>query len=126
MLKPHCSNFRRIGVKFSDFYSSSYPIGNTVQIIKNLTFCKIRIFYQIEFFKSVVTLKIGTRSPKFNPVFYLSQLYKQSLVQNRKLVQEIGCKQCFWSKYDILSAYVTLKIGLGHQNLITSYPLPMM
>ena len=82
--------------------------------------------YKAQFFSlnSVVTLKIGSRSPNSDQIVYLSQWYNTwSSVWIHHLVQEVWCRQDFV----LLSNYWTFKVpmwpwkwGHGHQNLITS------
>ena len=60
---------------------------------------------------SVVTLKIRSRSPKSDQIFKPSQHYNiWSLARMRHLVQEIWCRQAFWSKFYSFYSVVTLKI----------------
>ena len=48
--------------------------------------------------------------------------HAKSLARINYLVQELGCRQAFLSKFDIQSAGVTLKMCQGHQNLIIFAP----
>ena len=67
-----------------------------------------------------VTLKMGSRSPKSNQFFYMSQHCRcASLVKIYSFLQEIGCGQAIFQQSKP-SCDLT-KWGQGHQNLISSF-----
>ena len=61
----------------------------------------------------MVTLKIGPRLPKSDKDFCIDANFTiHKVLSIQPLTEEKGCRQVvFRSKYDILSAYVTLKMG---------------
>ena len=61
-----------------------------------------------------MTLKMGSRSPKSNQFFFMSQQYSCA-----GLVKIHRADKPFFNN---LSPCVTLKWGQGHQNLISSFP----
>ena len=72
----------------------------------------------------MVTLKIWSRSQKSNQTFKPSQHYNDPSFGSRERVQT----SFFWSKFENFKVLVwPWKCGQkGHQNLITSFPLPIM
>ena len=65
-----------------------------------------------------VTLEMGSRSPKSNQFFFKSQQYScASLITNHPFLHEIGCRQAIFQQSKPLC-----DLGLGNQNLISSFP----
>ena len=67
-----------------------------------------------------VTLKMGSRSPKFNQFLSMSEQYRcTSLGKIHPFILEIGCRQAIFKHSEPLWPW---KLGQGHQNLISYYP----
>ena len=68
-----------------------------------------------------VTLKIRSRSPKPIQLFIMSKCYNHAnLLKSASWLMRYCAHKPFWLKFGSLSPTVTLKIGHGHQNQISS------
>ena len=107
--------------------SDLYRLANLVTfhpMVHEIT-CRQKLLANFGGLSLTVTLKIRSRSPKPIQLFIMSKCYiHANLVKIRQLVHEILCTQAPFGSNLAVSPALTLKIGQGHQNQISSSSCP--